>query len=68
MRRAFFSGRWRRRVLGARRLSAANHDAQRSNWIYTGPGKHWVAAFRFYAPEPAIHDRSWTMGDIESMK
>jgi hypothetical protein len=41
---------------------------KQSNWIYTEPGKHWVAAFRFYGPEPAIHDKSWTMGDIESTK
>ena len=41
---------------------------KQSNWIYTEPDRHWVAAFRFYGPEPAIHDKSWAMGDIESAK
>ncbi len=36
-----------------------------SNWIFTAPGKRWVAAFRFYGPEPAIHDKSWQLPDIE---
>jgi hypothetical protein len=36
-----------------------------SNWIHTAPGKTWVAAFRFYGPEPAIKDKTWIMGDIE---
>jgi hypothetical protein len=36
-----------------------------SNWIFTAPGKTWVAAFRFYGPEPAIKDKTWILGDIE---
>ena len=28
-------------------------EAQRSNWVYTAPGKHWFAAFRFYGPLPS---------------
>jgi hypothetical protein len=36
-----------------------------SNWIYTAPGKPWVAFFRFYGPEPSIHNKSWVLNDIE---
>jgi hypothetical protein len=39
-----------------------------SNWIYTAPGKPWVAAFRFYGPEKAVFDKTWTLPDIEQMK
>ena len=39
-----------------------------SNWIYTAPGKPWVAAFRFYGPEKAVFDKTWTLPDIELMK
>jgi hypothetical protein len=39
-----------------------------SNWIYTAPGKPWVAAFRFYGPEKAIFDKTWTLPDIEQVK
>ncbi|MFD1554995.1 DUF1254 domain-containing protein [Paraburkholderia silviterrae] len=35
-----------------------------ANWIYTQPGKAWFAAFRFYGPEPAVFDKSWTLPDI----
>jgi hypothetical protein len=36
-----------------------------ANWIATAPGQPWIARFRFYAPEPAVFDRSWTLPDIE---
>jgi hypothetical protein len=39
-----------------------------SNWIFTAPGKRWLAACRFSGPEHGIHDRSWTLGDIEPLK
>jgi hypothetical protein len=39
-----------------------------SNWIYTAPGKPWVAAFRFYGPEKAVFDKTWTLPDIEKVK
>ena len=35
-----------------------------ANWIYTAPGRPWFAAFRFYGPEPAVFDKSWTLPDI----
>jgi hypothetical protein len=38
------------------------------NWIYTAPGKPWVAAFRFYGPEKAVFDKTWTLPDIEQVK
>ena len=40
-------------------------SGKESNWIYTAPGKQWVAFFRFYGPEPAIHDKTWVLNDIE---
>jgi hypothetical protein len=39
-----------------------------SNWIYTAPGKPWVAAFRFYGPEKAVFDKTWVLPDIEEVK
>jgi hypothetical protein len=39
-----------------------------SNWIDTAPGKQWVSIFQCYGPEPAVHDKTWTMGDIEELK
>jgi hypothetical protein len=38
------------------------------NWIATAPGRPWFTIFRFYGPEPAIHDKSWTLPDIEEVK
>ena len=49
-------------------FSPKSPAGKQSNWIYTEPGQHWVAAFRVYGPEPAIHDKSWAMGNIESTK
>jgi len=39
-----------------------------SNWIYTVAGKPWVAFFRFDGPEPAIHDKTWVLNDIEKTR
>ena len=41
---------------------------QESNWLHTPPGKGWFAWFRFYGPEEALFDKSWTMPDIEKVK
>jgi len=30
--------------------------------------KGWFAWFRFYGPEEALFDKSWTMPDIEKVK
>jgi hypothetical protein len=38
-----------------------------SNWIYTAPGKPWIACFRFYGPEQPIHNKSWVLPDIEKL-
>jgi hypothetical protein len=40
-------------------------EAQRSNWVYTAPGKHWFAAFRFYGPLLPLTEKTWMLGDIE---
>ncbi|CAB3793739.1 hypothetical protein LMG28688_03801 [Paraburkholderia caffeinitolerans] len=38
-----------------------------ANWIYTAPGKAWFVAFRFYGPEPAVFDKSWTLPDVVAL-
>ncbi|HEX4859754.1 MAG TPA: DUF1214 domain-containing protein, partial [Rhizomicrobium sp.] len=38
-----------------------------ANWIYTAPGRRWFAFFRFYGPEAAVFDKSWTLPDIEKL-
>jgi hypothetical protein len=38
-----------------------------SNWIYTAPGKPWLACFRFYGPQQPIHNKSWVLPDIEKL-
>jgi hypothetical protein len=42
--------------------------SQESNWIYTQTEKSWFPWFRFYGPEKALFDKSWTMPDIEMVK
>ena len=42
--------------------------SQESNWIYTQTEKSWFPWFRFYGPEKALFDKSWTMPDIEMLK
>jgi hypothetical protein len=43
-------------------------DGQEANWIYTPTGKSWFPWFRFYGPEKALFDKSWTMPDIVQVK
>ena len=38
---------------------------QESNWLYTQADMKWFPWFRFYGPEKAMLDKSWTMDDIE---
>jgi hypothetical protein len=38
------------------------------NWIPTVPGKAWFSYFRLYEPTPPYFDRSWPLGDFESVK
>jgi hypothetical protein len=40
----------------------AGHE---SNWLFTPSGQSWTPWFRFYGPEKALFDKSWTMPDIE---
>src|SRR5262249_11204599 len=42
-------------------------SGKESNWIYTEPGKPWIACFRFYGPEQPIHNKSWLLPDIERL-
>jgi hypothetical protein len=39
-----------------------------SNWIKTLPGKGWFSYFRLYGPTQAYFDRSWVLGDIQSIE
>jgi hypothetical protein len=41
---------------------------QESNWIQTPEGKSWFPWFRFYGPQKALFDKSWTMPDLEMVK
>lgn len=36
-----------------------------ANWIYTAPGRQWIACFRFYGPQKALGDKTWRLPDIE---
>ena len=49
-------------------FGSAAPAGKEANWIYTAPGKQWVSIFRFYGPEPAVHDKSWTLPDIQAMR
>ncbi len=40
----------------------------RKHWVQTEAGKQWFIMFRFYGTTPAMFDKSWTMGDIETLK
>jgi hypothetical protein len=35
--------------------------------VQTEPGKQWFIMFRFYGAKPAAYDKSWRMGDIETL-
>ena len=43
-------------------------DGKESNWVYTAPGTRWVSLFRFYGPEKALLDKTWTLPDIEEAR
>jgi hypothetical protein len=57
-----------RRRLGGHLLRPEGARGQESNWIYTPAEKSWFPWFRFYGPEKALFDKSWTMPDIEMVK
>ncbi len=40
----------------------------KNNWIQTNSGEGWFPYFRLYAPKKAFFDKTWTMGDIESVE
>ena len=41
---------------------------QALNWLSTTADMKWFPWFRFYGPEKAILDKTWTMGDVELVK
>jgi hypothetical protein len=38
-----------------------------SNWVQTASDKQLFIMFRFYGIKPAVFDKSWRMGDIETL-
>ena len=38
-----------------------------SNWVQTAPDKQWFIMFRFYGTKRAVFDKSWSMGDLETL-
>ena len=40
----------------------------RANWIQTVPGKGWFTILRLYSPLPSFFDKSWRVGEIETVK
>ena len=40
------------------------HEANR---VQTAPDKQWFIMFRFYGTKPAVFDKSWGRGDIETL-
>jgi hypothetical protein len=38
-----------------------------SNWVYTAPGRQWIAFFRFYGPQKALFDKTWRLPDIQKI-
>lgn len=41
---------------------------QKTNWIPTAKGKKWFSIFRFYGPESALFEKTWSLPDIEKVK
>jgi hypothetical protein len=37
------------------------------NWVQTASDKHWFILFRFYGPQRPVFDKSWRLGDIETL-
>lgn len=35
-----------------------------ANWVYTAPGRSWFAMFRFYGPEKALFEKTWSLPDL----
>jgi hypothetical protein len=35
--------------------------------VQTALDKRWFVMFRFYGTQPAVFDKSWTMGDMEAL-
>jgi hypothetical protein len=38
-----------------------------SNWVQTASDKHWFIMFRFYGRKLPVFDKSWSMGDIQTL-
>ena len=42
-------------------------EGKESNWVPTRPGGQFEVLFRFYGPEQAVFDKTWSLPDIEKM-
>jgi hypothetical protein len=42
-------------------------QGRESNWVQTATDKRWFIMFRFYGTQPAVYDKSWSMGDMETL-
>jgi hypothetical protein len=42
-------------------------EGHESNWVQTAADKHWFILFRFYGPQRPVFDKSWRLGDIETL-
>lgn len=43
-------------------------EGKESNWVPTDPKRSFELLARFYGPEKAFFDKTWTMGDVEEVK
>jgi hypothetical protein len=43
-------------------------QGKESNWVPTSAGGQFEVLFRFYGPEKALFDKTWTMADIEEVR
>ena len=41
---------------------------QENNWVQSVPGKSWSVIFRLYGPLDAWYEKTWRLGEIESVK
>jgi hypothetical protein len=42
-------------------------ESRESNWIPTKAGERFEVMFRFYGPQKAVFDKSWSLPDVEKL-
>jgi hypothetical protein len=48
-------------------FAAEQPTSNESNWLYVTRGQPFHLAFRFYGPEPAARDGTWSLNDLEKI-